>query len=399
MHVLQTPFGVVRHVHTEIRLVPLVPGGGNVLDRKIAVDERFFQFVADHHVDRVGQLVGLAAVQSRLRRVDGKIEFLFRNVGESPAADLLDQRIEVVYERRAPPDIVFIEARDRLVHSGRHIVGDVFGVVFFGLVLHEQGVPALVQSGEDIRDKVVFVVMRRDTDVVRSVVIGEGVLGGREHQRGAAQPFKVEDRAREPLLLFDRNGAGEEIGADRPSLFPDPFDKRQDPLFQGGEKPVELRNTPAGLVVVEQRVVGRGILFVAERDALSRQVDDLFKRRGETREIRRLLRREPRRVGAGFGKTHAVGEGGRNVLLLFVFAPEHLDRALLPVGEPLRIIFEGGQERHVALGVRKGKEAPTERRHIFPRLIHSLFGTGTFEVEVQFADRAIVGVGFVQDLG
>lgn len=165
--------------------------------------------------------------------------------------------------------------------------------------------------------------------------------------------------------------------------------------FSASKKGVELLDASAGFVVVEQGVVGGRILLVAEGDGFPREVDHLREGGREAREIRRLLRLQPRGVGARLGAGVFVGEGGGQVLFLPVIAPKHLDGALLPIGQPLSVALERGQKTDVAFRVGEREDPLAEDRHILPRLIHSVLGTGTFEVEVQFADGAVVRLGFV----
>ena len=86
MHVLQAALRVVRDGDAEIVLIFLIPKRGNFIDRDLAVHERLFQFIADHDVQAVGQLVRVAAVEARRGGVDGLVKLTLGHVGERAAA-------------------------------------------------------------------------------------------------------------------------------------------------------------------------------------------------------------------------------------------------------------------------------------------------------------------------
>ena len=144
MHVLQAALRVVRDGDTEIVLIFLIPKRGNFIDRDLAVHERLFQFIADHNVQAVGQLVCVAAVEAWRGGIDSLIKLPFGNVGKRTTAQFLQFRIDKMDECFTAADQIFVEAGNALVHAVRHGVCGVLAVKFLRLVLHEQRVAALM---------------------------------------------------------------------------------------------------------------------------------------------------------------------------------------------------------------------------------------------------------------
>ena len=183
MHVLQAALRVVRDGDAEIVLIFLVPERRNFIDRDLAVHERLFQFMADHDVQAVGQLVRVAAVEAWRGGIDSLIKLPFGNVGKRAAAQFLQFRIDKMDECFTAADQVFVEAGNALVHPVRHGVCGVLAVKFLRLVLHEQRVAALMERGEDIGDEIIFIIMCRDAHVFGAEVRGERMLGRHEDER------------------------------------------------------------------------------------------------------------------------------------------------------------------------------------------------------------------------
>ena len=183
MHVLQAALCVVRDGDAEIVLIFPVPECRNLIDRDLSVHERLFQFIADHDVQAVGQLVRIAAVEAWRGGIDSLIKLPFGNVGKRTAAQFLQFRIDKMDECFTAADQIFVEAGNALVHAVRHGVCGVFAVKFLRLVLHEQRVAALMERGEDIGDEIVLIIMRRDAHVPGAEVRGERMLGRHEDER------------------------------------------------------------------------------------------------------------------------------------------------------------------------------------------------------------------------
>ena len=396
MHVLQAALLVVGHVEPQIFFIFRVPERGHLIRRDLAVDEGLFQLVADHDVDAVGQLVRVHTVQARTRYVDRLVQLPVGHVGEGIAGQLPQLRRDEAQERLAPADDVFKETGNALVHGAGHIVVGVIRVLLFRHILHEQRVSALVHGGEDVRDEIILIKMSRHADIVRSVMVGEGVLCGHQHQRRFAQPLKLQKIAGEPLLQRDRHRTGHEILADGLALLDDPLYKGQDPRLQGREERVQLRDGAAFFIVVQQRIVDRRFLLVPQGHRLAGVFDQQSEGIPEQGKILRFFRAQPVAVGAVLRHVHLISQLRGNILFPGVVFIKMPDGALLRGGEPFAVLVQLGKQGYIFLRVGELVDLLAEDRHIVPRLSETLLRRAAFHIELHLADAALVRVDFIQ---
>src|SRR5258707_521635 len=74
VNVLQTASFIVRDGDTQPRCVVFVPPAGDIGYGKAAFDELLFQFVSDHDMEMIRDLVGFSADQGGLYFIDGLVE-------------------------------------------------------------------------------------------------------------------------------------------------------------------------------------------------------------------------------------------------------------------------------------------------------------------------------------
>ena len=399
MHVLQTALRVVRHVDAEIFLIFGPPQRRDLVDRDRAVDKGLFQLVADEDVQTVAQLVGLGADQARPRDVDGLIELALGDVVENAAGQLADLGRDIVDKGLAAPDQIFIKARDRLVHRVGHAVRAVVVIQLLRLVLHEQGVAALVQRRKDVGDEAVLVIVRRHAHIAAAVMVGKGVLGRHQHQRALPQPFEREEVSAHGLLRGDRHRARHKVLANGLALPDDPREKRHDARLERGEEGVELFDAPALFHVVEAGVVNRRLALVALFHHEPLIADELAETVAEEREIVGLLGLQPGAVGLVRGEIHLIIELGRNVFRPGIVVIKVLHCLLLHVRQPLAVRVQLLDQRAVARRVRKLVKPLSEDRHVLSGLLDALLGCAALHVKADLADAAGIGLDLIEPPG
>ena len=399
MHVLQTALRVVGHVEPEILPILGVPKRRDLVDRDLAVDKGLFQLVADEDVQTVAQLVSLGADQARPRDIDGLIELALGDVVEDAAGQLADLGRDVVDKGLAAPDQIFVKARDRLVHCVCHAVGAVVVIQLLRLVLHEQGVAALVQRCKDVGDKAVLVIVRRHAHVAAAVMVGKGVLGRHQHQRALPQPLELEEVFRHGLLRGDRHRAGHKVLADGLALFDDPLEKRHDARLERGKERVELFDAPAFFHVVETGVVNRRLALVALFHHEPLIADEFAETVAEERKIVGLFGLQPGAVGLVRGEIHLIVEPGRNVFRFGVVFIEMLHGLFLNGRQPLAVRVQLLDQRAVARRVRQLVKPLAEDRHVLSCRLDALFGRAALHIKADLADAAGIGLDLVKPPG
>ena len=285
------------------------------------------------------------------------------------------------------------------MHGVGHAAGGVLPPELLRLVLHEEGVAALVEGGEDVGDEVVLKVVGGDPDIVGAELRGEGVLRGHEDEGALAEALRLQQVVGEALLLRDGAGPGEEILPDGLALRLDAAHQGHDPLLQGAEEGVHLGLAAALLGVVQAGVVvGRGLL-VPEINGLAGEIHHFRQGIPEEGEVRGLLGREPLAVGPVGGHGPGVVKLLRQVLLLLIALPEVLHGLALGEAQALAVRVELPHQGGILRGVGQGVDVLSQQGHVVPRLLHALLRGAALHVEVQLADGPAVGLRLVQDGG
>ena len=210
--------------------------------------------------------------------------------------------------------------------------------------------------------------MGGDAHVLRAVAVGEGVLGGHQHQRALPQALQPQKIAGEGLLLGDRHGSGEEVLPDGLALGDDALHQRHDARLQCGKERVQLFLAAALLVVIQAGVVVGGGLLVPQIDGAAGAVDHRGEAVPEEGEVAVLLGGEPRAVGLVAGGIQLEGERRREVLGASVVLPQALDEPALHRREPLTVLVELAHQALVLLGVGKLVQLPSEHGDVLPGL-------------------------------
>ncbi len=347
----------------------------------------------------VAQLVGLHADEAGAGEVHRLVQLPLAHVVKNAAGELAELRRDEVDEGLAAADDVLVEAGDALVHGAAHVVRAVLVVKLLRLVLHEQRVAALVERGEDVGDEVLLVVVGGDAHVVRPVVVGEGVLGGHEHERALPQTLQLQQVAGHGLLLRDGHRAVQEILPDGLALLRDAPQERDDARLQRVEEGVELRDAAALLIVVETGVVIRGLLLVAQVDLLAGIADERGKGVPEQGEVVRLLGTQPVAVGAARGQIDLEGERGGDVLRARVAVVEVLDGLLLYRRQTLGVRVQLDDQLLVGFRVGQPVHLLAEDRDVLPGGGDALFGRAALHIELHFAETAVVDLDLLQKPG
>ena len=140
----------------------------------LACEQQAFDFVANHDVQRVGELIGLDANGRGLRDVHGAVQVVFGHAavdGGHAAAQDLQQR---AHERPAAAHGVLAEARLALVdaHGCAARQAGVGVCRVDAQLVH--GVARLVDDRVHVRYEVVLIYMRGDARVAHREALGEG---------------------------------------------------------------------------------------------------------------------------------------------------------------------------------------------------------------------------------
>ena len=148
--VLQRAVGVVGNVQAQVLLVLLGPKPRHVPGRCLAAKEQLLNLVAHQDVQRIGQLVGVAANEAGLGAVLGQVELARRDV-----AQLSREALAHDLEQRARKGLgashdVLEEARLRFVHAHRRAALKRGHCVRHVDALLVEGVATLVQHAKDV---------------------------------------------------------------------------------------------------------------------------------------------------------------------------------------------------------------------------------------------------------
>jgi len=109
------------------------------------------------------------------------------------------------------------------------------------------------------------------------------------------------------------------------------------------------------------------------------------------------LGREPLAVGVVEGRLHIEGELRREVFLLRPAVVQVLDQLFLHGGQPLAVLVQLLEQRHVFFRVRQPVQLLAEHRHVVAGGRHALLRRAALHVEAKLADRPLIDVYLVQN--
>ena len=175
--VLQDAAGVGGRLDAEVLAVFFVPGGGEIGDAELVVEEGLLEFETHEDVEVVGDFVGFGTDERGADVVDREIEVALRHVGERFAEGGLCEGIEVLPETAAATDEVFPHARLRFVDAERDGFAGGEAVGVFGEALIVDAVARFVEDAEEAAGEFVFVVAGGEAGVVRADAAAEGMMG------------------------------------------------------------------------------------------------------------------------------------------------------------------------------------------------------------------------------
>ena len=189
--ILQAAGAIVLRHHTQVPLVQLGPGAGEIRAAQIAAEQRALELEANDDVKVVGHLVGLRAQRARDHPIHGSTKRLHRNAPQRVGKSLEELRIDMPPESRAPSDEVLPQAGLRLVHAGRRRLPH-GGAVVRGIErLVVERMPGLMQQREESAGEVARVVAQRHPDVAGA---DDGAKGMLPHIEPAALEVEAERR-------------------------------------------------------------------------------------------------------------------------------------------------------------------------------------------------------------
>ena len=254
MGILQAAFPVVLRADAEVFLVQAIPNLWKFGNGKLSADQLLFDFITHHHVQGVGQLIGLRADQRRLRVVDFPIELLFRYSRELLRKDLPAGFQKRTGKRSAPADDILIKAALALMdaHGSPAVqAGVVEAVVSVHLI---EGMAALMQHGIDRGQHRVFMIMRGNAQIPVVKTAGKGMLGCAEDTAFGVEPFQLHQGMGKLLLPVSRI-VEKRKRLMRPLHLADFFDQRDDPLPDRCEEFIAGRHGQAFFKTVEEDIV------------------------------------------------------------------------------------------------------------------------------------------------
>ncbi len=296
--VLQTALGVVRDGQAQQILHAGVEGGGQILDLQRPVDHCPFQVVAQQDVRGIGDLVRIDADEARghPRKQAVEVFRIERRVGSRKGR--LHLRREVAHELPGPAGLHLDQQRLAFVHHHATGVADRLLAPLLRPALLIEGVPRLVQHPHQSAGKVGFVVACRDPDIVR------GAAAERMQAHVETAAIKVEAQRphhRFAELTLRGHGKGARDGGRRAGLIlkrASLLDQTREFAAEPVEERIDLRPTKAGIILVEQGIVGgdpeRGALAAAD---LPLQPKHFFQVGQQQREIAGRPRLPPHHLG------------------------------------------------------------------------------------------------------
>ena len=255
MGILQAAVLVIGHVHTQILFIQGVPDGGNILDFQRAADQLLFDLVTDHHVEAIGQLVGLGADEGGLCLVDCLVELLGSDVLQLFGEEALHPGINGLNEGQGAADEILIESGLALVHTHGHAAGQTVVVVSRVDSQLIQGVTTLVDYRVHGKGQLGFGIMGGDAHILTAEIQGEGVLGLTDGRVIAIHAQHFHQIVGELPLIFNGIDLVQEAVVDLLRLTDLPDDGHQT-LPQGAEEHIQLIHGHAALIFVEQGIVG-----------------------------------------------------------------------------------------------------------------------------------------------
>ena len=345
----------------------------------------------------VGQLVGLRADETGLGNIHGLVQLPLADIGKGVAADLLQLGIDKVDKGLAAADKVLVEPGNALVHGVGHALVDEVVVKLLGLILHKQGVTALVEGGEDIGNEIILKIVGGDPHVAGAKIGGKGMLRGHKHQSAFPQTLQLQQIPGEGFLLRHRAGTVHEIPADGLAVFLNPCDKGHDALAQSVKERVKLGLVVALLVVVQTGIVVSGGLVIPQIDGSAGIVDQLSQSVPKQGEVVGLFGGQPLAVGLVHGKIPLIGKAGGNILLLAVVVVEIFHQTLLHRGQTLAVRVERLYQRNVLFTMGQLVDALSQHCHVFSGGVHAVFRSAALYIKFQLAHGVTVGAHLTEN--
>ena len=341
--VLQAAVGVIGYIHAEVLFVLGVPCSGQVGHGQRALHQRLLQLIADHDVQRVGQLVSLGADQAGLGAVDGAPDLLGSDIGQLIGEDFPQGRVEEADKGAAAADKVLKQAGLALVEAhcgaaghGRVVVGGVDVQLI-------QCMAALMGNAVEVGEHVALHIVGRDAHIAAPEFGGEGMLALGQIAVSRIQPPQLHDLFADGALIVQRPHLIEKIGAHGLAPGLNVGEQRHDGLAQRGKKRIALSDRQALLVPVKPDLirVAVGGKIMRLRPAGGH---DFFQIRRKQAEIVRALGLDPDRDAL----VAKLGEGGvllsRDLCNFIVLALQLADLGLLLLGLGLggSLLQQGG---------------------------------------------------------
>ena len=322
MDILQTAEGVVSGTNAQQLLAELVPGFRHLIHGKTPFHQLLLDFVPQHDVQHIADLIAVGADTARLHLVDRPVELVEADSLELRGKPLLKRRPQRKQEGTATSDDVLPKTRLALVQRVAGAAGD------GGSLLPARRGPLLIQRMTAFVDRAVegvhdtgIRIAGGDAHILFSEGRGKG-MGARPHQATAeVESHRLHHLPLQGLLRLDGIGFPKEGIVDGRSMGDDVADRRQ----QGSEQRVDPSFTRPLLVVVQQHVVQPLARLPATGGTFLLQVEDTLERRSEQLPILLAAGLKPNRIPLGSLLADGSDEGGRDYMGLAVLLATQAD--------------------------------------------------------------------------
>ena len=178
--VLQHALGVGRRPDTEVDFEALVPCVAEIGDCQRALHHRAFQIESQHHVQVVGDLVGLDANERRRHGHQGPLHLVGSRAGERSGKSIAGYGEAPLPESGRPAHKILPQARLRFVDAERRRLAGRQPVPVARQALLVQPMPRFVEHAIERRRKKVLVPPRGDPAIVGAHRRAEGMRRGVE---------------------------------------------------------------------------------------------------------------------------------------------------------------------------------------------------------------------------
>ncbi len=286
-----------RGLHLQALLHARVPRLAEILHGEVAGEQLLLEVVAQHHVQRIRELVRIHAHRAAAHAREQRVQVFHVPLGTGDGEVPLQQRPQVRHERAAAAHDHLDE--QRLAFLQRHAAIAPHRLVR-PLARNPQVVQrmtGLVHRGQQPGEDVARIQARGDADVARHA-FGERMLALVEPPAVEGKPHRLHDFRDEALLLARREAAGHRQQLVLVLLLDDFADQRRQAPRERAEDRVDVGREHARAEFVHERVVRRQVQGLSQqRRLVAHESQHLFEMRRKYPEVVLLPRFDPAHLG------------------------------------------------------------------------------------------------------